>query len=439
MDQCFWNENQFAAVIAHRSDSAHTIFAEIVKFSYDKIPTRCQKKAYNDSVCQLGWRSIHSQLKVTTDIHGITPNLLHLTEVSRFSNAKELINEALQSVPLLSGEVIQESTANGVGGYFYDAWNEATEDPETVWQPIFLKWWEHPDYTLLVPEGFVCTEEEEDFKRQYGITDGNVYFRRVKIKEMQGKKIDAETGLSGEMLFCQSYPMTPQQAFVVRSGSLFNVEILTAMLTSAPAPLDIQQIGRGHLRVYKHIQPGHSYLLVCDPSYGQSKDYAAAIVFDMITKDFVAVFHGKYRSNELAKHLVKLAKFYNGALIVVERNTGQAVLNQVISFHDYRNIYHHKEWSDRREPSWEPGFPTTATTRNLFLASLEDAISDRVVVIPDQATVKECLNFGDKDGKYQATVGNDDLVIALAIGTYLLQQPRANLLPPSMELRPGGL
>ena len=438
LNQAYWKPNQFAAIVAHKSESVQTIFGEIIKFAYDNLPEIIKFKAYNDSAHQIAWKSMASQIKVAADGHGITPNILHLTEVARIDGAKEMIGEALQGVPR-NGLVVQESTANGAGGYFYDAWNEAQDDVNAIWYPIFLKWWHMEEYCLPSLASIELTDEEKLLKQGFHeLNDGHILWRREKIREMGGERVDVETGLSGKMLFQQNYPMSPAEAFIVRSGSLFDVAALHEMLMTCPQPLSIQQVGTGTMRIFAEVGP-HEYLIACDPSYGEAGDFSAATVFRRDNRQIVTTLHGKYIPRVLAGHLAKLGNFYRGAVIAVERNSGHAVLNELINHLDYNRVYHHLEYDERRNSRHSPGFPTTAITRNLFLASLEDAIATKSLIIPDEGYIRECINFGNRGGKWQATTGNDDRVMSLAIGNYLCVQNASSLEPPRILLKPAGV
>lgn len=427
LDECYWKENQFVAIIAHMRDKAEEIFNEIVRFSYDNLPKDFSFPAYNNSVRQLGFRNIGSQIKVTTDGHGITPNILHLTEVARMRNAEEMIGEALQSVPR-NGVVIQESTAAGKGGYFYNLCQEAITNPDSGWQFVFLKWWKHEEYCLPVPTGFTLDEEEKKLMTLYsgdGLTTGNLVFRREKIRELRVNKSVESLGVSAEMLFRQNYPFTKEEAFLTKSLSIFNVERLEEMQRNVKPAIDQTQWGNGWFKAYEGIEAGEQYLVSCDPSYGESNhsDYSVAIVFKRSSRRMIAKLRGRYLPQDLAKYLVKIGKFYNNALIVVERNTGHAVLNELMNHLDYRNIYLHLDYDEHGHPARIAGFPTTSKTRGLILSDMETTIEDKEESFPDGELIEECLNFGIDGGKAQALFGHDDCVMAFAIGNYLLRQP----------------
>lgn len=425
--QCYFSSNQFCAIIAHLREKAHEIFNQTVKFIYDNTNKGLKIPAYNDATHHLGWRSTQSQIKVTSEGHGITPNLLHLTEVAHMRDPKNMILEALQGVPLNSGFVVMESTANGRGGFFHDVWTDAISDPESVWIPIFLEWWKHPDYKLPVPANFRLTKEEKDLLEKFqekGLTKENLVFRRLKIIEGGRDKVDPKTGLTGYLSFQQNYPMTPQEAFILPTNCLFNIESLHWMDLNKPKPLSIEQVGRGWLKVFGYSDKKKKYIIAVDTAFGASSDYSVAIVLEKDTKKIVATLRGKWGSCEFASSLLKLGKFYNTALIAVERNMGQAVLNELINHSDYENIYYNEEFDQFRNKIRKPGFYTSNTSRNLILSALEEAIRTKEVIIPDDVIIGECLNFGMKGRKFEAISGNDDCVMALAIGVFLCNEAR---------------
>ena len=442
-DQVYWHKNQFCAIIAHLREKAHDIFTEIVKFVYKEIPQELQFESYTDTVNHIGFQETQSQIKVTTDGHGITPNLVHFTEVARMREPKEMIGETLQGLPLMSGIAVLESTANGRGGFFYETWQESVNDPENVWTPIFLEWWHQEEYSLPVTEDFELTEYENELMNNFepqGLTVENLMFRRIKVKET-GARRDEKTGLTGELLFQQNYPMTSQEAFIIASGCIFDVDKLHKMELAKPLPLRVQQIGRGYYKTFSLAEENTSYLIAADTSFGAGKDYSVAIVFEKKTRRIMATLRGKYPSIDFGKYLIRLGKIYNNALLVVERNMGAAVLNHLINYCDYKNVYYHAEFDQKRKRLLKPGFPTSTVTRNIMIGELQDAIAYDHIDILDDVVVAECLNFGISSGKgkVEAMTGNDDCVIALAIGNHLCTKSLYELTPPQNMSKPPGI
>ena len=87
---------------------------------------------------------------------GITTHFIHLSEYAFFKdNTLNTVAGLLESVPsespaILGTQIIMESTANGVGGIFYNTWKESEKqeaegkDPEYL--RIFIPWFFHKEY-----------------------------------------------------------------------------------------------------------------------------------------------------------------------------------------------------------------------------------------------------------------------------------------------------
>lgn len=82
------------------------------------------------------------------------------------------------------------------------------------------------------------------------------------------------------------------------------------------------------LIVWKVPQPGRRYVAGVDPSEGQPGSHESPIVvLDAETREEMAVFPGPAPMHILGGHIVKLAQWYNGAGVLIERNNhGHAVL-----------------------------------------------------------------------------------------------------------------
>jgi phage terminase large subunit len=69
------------------------------------------------------------------------------------------------------------------------------------------------------------------------------------------------------------------------------------------------------------------------------------------------------------------------------------------------------------------GWITNSKTRPLMLSNLQEAITQKVIRIPDKNIINQMLSFARNDsGRPEATLGShDDLVIALSIGVAVHQ------------------
>jgi hypothetical protein len=98
-------------------------------------------------------------------------------------------------------EILLESTANGIGGEFHERWQMA-ERGQSDYIAIFVPWFWQEEYTRIVDHSFELTEEEREYQHLYGLTAGQMAWRRAKISE-----------LKDPTLFKQEYPATAAEAF----------------------------------------------------------------------------------------------------------------------------------------------------------------------------------------------------------------------------------
>ena len=137
-----------------------------------------------------------------------TTGIVSNSEVAFWPHAEEHAKGVMQAISRDDGtEIILESTANGIGNYFYSLWQSASGESE--YQAIFLPWYWQDEYTNHIP-GFQCTTEEQELIDQFGkdgLTAAHLSWRRIKIAEFSN---DFEIGLER---FKQEYPMTAAEAF----------------------------------------------------------------------------------------------------------------------------------------------------------------------------------------------------------------------------------
>jgi len=171
---------------------------------------------------------------------GHTNHFLHLSELAKWNDAETTMLSLMQTVPM--GEdsiVIIESTAKGVGGYFYDEY-WAAKAGETEFEAIFLAWFEHDEYQIPLQKGEVLEGlgehpryneyegEETQLQVQFGVTKAQLKWRRWAINNRC--KGDVE-------LFHQEYPSTEVEAFLSTGRPVFPVGVLRQWEEQATPPV----------------------------------------------------------------------------------------------------------------------------------------------------------------------------------------------------------
>lgn len=201
-----------AFILAHEQEATNNLF-DIANRYHENDPDAPVAKSANAK--ELDFAELDSGYRVATAGtkavgRSQTIQFFHGSEVGFWPNAQEHAGGVLQAVPDLEGtEVILESTANGVGGLFHSMWQEA-EAGLSEYEAIFIPWFWQEEYRKPVPNGFILTEEEVEYRNQYKITDEQIVWRRAKIAELRS-----------EALFRQEYPATSAEAFQVSAEDSF--------------------------------------------------------------------------------------------------------------------------------------------------------------------------------------------------------------------------
>lgn len=210
------NKGVRAFILTHDGESTNALF-EMADRYYSNLPKFIKPNLGASNAKELYFDGLDSGYKIGTAGNkavgrGQTIQYFHGSEVAFWMNAGDHTKGIMQAVPDGDGtEVILESTANGVGNYLHQQWKLA-EKGLSEFIAIFIPWyWQH-EYTKAEPDDFVLDKHEIELKEQYNLSDGQLFWRRMKISELT---VD---GIDGSKAFKQEYPMNAAEAFQVTGG-----------------------------------------------------------------------------------------------------------------------------------------------------------------------------------------------------------------------------
>jgi hypothetical protein len=208
-----------AFILTHALDATSNLYKMAQRY-HANTPEVVRPKVSTNNSKELIFGLLDSGYKVGTAENksvgrSSTIQMFHGSEVAFWSNCEEHAKGILQAIPEAPGtEVILESTANGVGNYFHQAWQKA-EAGLSEYIPIFCPWYWKETYVRTPPEGFTPTPEELDLIEQYGLSDEQLCWRRNKIVEL------SINGIDGEKSFKQEYPNNATEAFQISGEDSF--------------------------------------------------------------------------------------------------------------------------------------------------------------------------------------------------------------------------
>lgn len=473
--RCFRRLNlyrqQNALVIADQKKRSATLFA-IYDLFWRMLPEHMRPyKRYAGKTelwfdSRVGGVGLNSKVAVETakDVEAgraATIQFLHASEHAFWDHAEDVWAGLMQAVPDQGSEVIIESTANGVGNLFHEIWT-AAEEGDSGFTPIFLPWWIHEEYTLLLSTDAAreVAETASDAEAEW-MTDGIVWEgerHQLTPGQIAWRRQTIRDKLNGnERTFRQEYPATPREAFLVSGNCFFDDEVLLAYERGArpPTRANIISIGagvswspseRGYLRIWAPPGKGRHYAMFADTATGRSstetervladpeserggRDFSCAYVIDVYAQQVVACLHGRIPPETFATQLNALGYIYacsqrssdigTPAFLGVERNhsSGETVLRELKERLRYPRLYYMRRMNQRTQRvSSRAGWMTTVETRMPMLDDLAAALRDGSLGLPDRDAIRECFTFiRGKDGKPEAQEGcHDDRVIALA-------------------------
>jgi len=333
-----------------------------------------------------------------------TVHRLHATELAFWGAAAETMGAVLGCVPA-DGEVVEESTANGVGGLFY-ADVMAAREGRTGYKLHFFPWYEHAEYRAKpLPNDFDPAvrrgadgkpDQWEARLRQLGCDDAQLAWWR-------GKVDDPKVGLERAL---QEFPVDIDTCFRASGAAWLEPAVLDKISGYVREPLRLLPIKIGQqsfdpARIYAEPELGAQYVVFGDVSEGVANDGSAATVLDRKTKRTVATWWSNtIAPGDFGAVMAALGFFYNRALVAPERNNhGHAAIERLTAglpeIKCYPNLY--------TGPDERVGWVTNTASRAIMWDELATAIRDGSAHTPDAATLAECRSLiRDTDGKPRA-------------------------------------
>lgn len=209
-----------AYILTHEAEATKNLFEMTMRF-YNHLPNGLACEADRSSAKELAFKKYDSSYSVGTAGNkgagrSQTIQLFHGSEVAFWPHADEHDKGVLNAVSDMPGtEVILESTANGIGNYFFNAW-KAAEYGQSEYIQIFIPWFWMPEYTASDID-FNPSEEEQFLLHLYekdGMTLKHLAWRRLRLS----KTNDIDQAIES---FKQEYPCSASEAFLNPIANVF--------------------------------------------------------------------------------------------------------------------------------------------------------------------------------------------------------------------------
>ena len=419
-------------LISYSMDSASAIFDKL-KQMYDDLPNAIKPKEIANNRSALKF-SNGSKITVCTMgskelARGSSLTFVHVSEVAfckQDTVMKQLL--AIEQALLPDGKIILESTANGMNEFF-NLWTKA-ENRESLYKPFFFSWIDdklmfaeeykefadryralHGGESLTVEE---LTEQEQTYYSM-GATLEQLMWRRLKIAN------------SSEEQFRQEFPATPIEAFVSTGNNVFKSSKVQGQYNQrkgkktvtdlSTVPTELKLYTKNYFKIWELPQRGMKYYIGVDASEGVGEDYSVIDVYDSDAMQVAQFRTNKIQPYEIANILNIIGRWYNKALLVVEKASGgHIILDRMRNTHKYQNIYKHTDYDAKGKKVKRIGWVTSNKTKPILIQDFVETWENDEMCINSQDTLNEMKTYVYADGTANGLRGtHDDCVIASAL------------------------
>ena len=381
------------AIISYTRDSADHLH-NMDKGFYLSLPKQLQRKLSKSSSRTLQFGDTSAELRAFTAggkagaTRSFTFSDTHISEFAFFDDQDDLLANVMASVG--EGQIVIETTPNSPGDKYHDLIENA---PDNGWHLCWFPWYEHPQYTkksqFHQPQIPDPTEEELEIKAEFGLTLGQLYWRRTMIKTMGIEK------------FRREFPATVDEAFFAASNEFFPLDILDDM--------EVLDLGGAKERWYCDPQPGDKFAMGVDVAAGRGGDYSVITVVSCTT--MLPIYH--FRSNQILPHQLadKIYDLYwdfdEPHTIIEQNGPGETVLYRMKEW-KVKNLY-----KDSKGRDWR----TRKENKIAIFDYLRDLVCEGVICSVDKTLWTEMRSIQITKGA-PASAGHDDMVVATALALW---------------------
>jgi len=379
-----------SVIILSKGDSESTEVLDRVKLMYDELPVFLKPGIAEDNKHTLKLKTgsvIKSRPSGKQSGRSLAGSFLIIDEAA-FIDSIDTIWAAVFPIISTGGRAFVLSTVNGIGNWYHDVYQAAISG-ENSFNPIDIRWQEHPEYNY-----------NPDYEHLYEI---------MREKGLDIYKWEETTKANMPMKqWLQEY----ECSFLGTGDTYIEGAVLKQISSQTSEEYFTKYNNR--MRVWQDPQPHYTYLISCDTSLGRDRDYSAFHIINLYNGQQVAEFYSNRTPiNEFAKVLFNEGMLYNVAHVICERNTiGNNLIDWLYNVYEYENL-----WADEKD---DLGFQVTAKNRDSILAELEEALRTELLKINSTRTCDELTTFiVTEGGRAAAERGHhDDLVMSLALAVH---------------------
>lgn len=432
---CIVQDNTTCVLISHNQTSTNSVFAKL-KQQFYSLPEFIKPKLLTNNRQELAFANGSKVTCMTCGtkplLRGETVNgICHLSEFAFYKNPEEQMKSISQAISS-SGKVIIESTANGFNKFsetYYQAKNG-----ENTYKPFFFNWIKgktlfNKQYQQAVDRYVAVNgcelskdnlDDEELRLLDIGASIPQLTWRRQKI---------ATDGLD---TFKVEFPSTDNECFLTTGSQVFDTNRIDKSIKGLldnkvkyitkdkiiGLPMILKNLYPKSLQIYSIPKSGVKYYIGCDCSEGLGRDYSTAIVLNKDGKQVAEFRNNQLKPYQLADIFDALGRYYNKALLTVEKASGgHSVIERLRYDKYYMNMTKYCTYDEYNRAIWKVGFDTNNKTKSIIVNDAREWFEKGLIQIKSKELLEELKVFvaNDKGGMGAIIGQNDDLVMGLCL------------------------
>ena len=371
----------------------------------------------------------------------------------------------------LTVEVI-ESTANGMGNFFYRAY-QAAKQGKSNRRAVFVPWFKIEKYTRPVEDKAAFArwllENKDNDNPPAGCLDSGKYYWHLWILGATFEAINWYILKRKDYIDHQDmmaeFPSDDVEAFRNSGKNVFSAYHLDKLKETCREPLYVGEVqgdgvqGKlalrnlhfihdrsGLLKVWMLPQKlkhkiANRYLVIVDVGgRGRDADYSDILVIDRYwmmfggSPEIVAEWHGHIDHDLLAWKAAQIAAFYDNAKLVIESNTietkdndtdgdqSELIFNRIAGVYDNLYVRRASEAKIAQGITTEYGYHTNRKTKPMIISNLVACVRDQSYIERNIDAIGEYAVYEKKENhcSFGAADGyHDDMVMTRAIGLHI--------------------
>lgn len=389
-----------------------------------------QVKEYADTDMQVNIRYTGSNSKAA--MRSSTNHIVILDEYAFFENVKRLEKGVLASQPKTGMAItVYVSTAEGMN-FFYDVVKQAQE-PNSGIEHLFLPWHMLKEYERPVSKESrlynLDKYEPTDYDMKlFAIFEKAGYPEDSWLRKIEWYDYVLATEAKGDTDYQFSeYPSTQEESFSASGRPVLPLKVINFWMKQDHPYTAISPVAKtdkrslqlkvqfepdpnSPIRRYIEPRPGHKYMIAVDCAEGYAGDMSAGVIIDIKDMEEVCSFVVDYEQNDLAEVVVDLAKYYNNARIVPEKNMAGLFVESV-QLLGYWNLYVDPEYKGPQTNKMF-GIRTTVASKNEAINRLKFLMNNGIYKAHDKVFMEQAIHYSWRQlpsgGSKAEAVGQDD-------------------------------